>query len=216
MVLANWPAHLRGLGGDPWRWIIGTFVAIFAAVFLAEGEAFRRPGRALHRLGLAVWLVAYLGLLPCFLVQLRWIPGWHGTLALALAIFVPKLGDVGAFTVGTIFGRHRMTPVLSPRKTWEGALGCVAAAVLAAIGINALSLLVTPEKLLLGWFSAAGFGLTVGVTAMLGDLMASLIKRDCETKDSSNVLPGFGGVLDLLDSVIFSAPVAYLWLAGRG
>ena len=100
-----------------------------------------------------------------------------------------------------------MAPVLSPKKTWEGAAGGMAAAVAAAIGINRFG------PILSGIAAEVGFGITVGFAAMLGDLAESLIKRDCGRKDASQAVPGFGGVLDILDSILFAAPVAYCWLA---
>jgi phosphatidate cytidylyltransferase len=210
MLLANWPAHLFP-GTDPWHWILGAFLFIFLALFVAEGEAFRKPGGAVARLGLSLLLLCYLGLLPAFLVQLRWLDGWEGTVALALAIFVPKLGDVGAFFVGRTFGRSRMTPVLSPGKTWEGFLGGMLVAVAVAVGLNQLSSWLLEKGTILSWSAAVGFGITVGLMGVLGDLMESLIKRDVQKKDASNLVPGFGGLLDVLDSVLFSAPVAYAW-----
>lgn len=222
LALANW-APLLGWGGDAWHWIFGTFLVSFLALFLAEAEAYRKPGGTVVRLGFSLLVVGYLGLLPPFVVQLRWMfeasavvapqHNWDGTIALAMAIFVPKLGDVGAYVVGRIFGRNRMTPVLSPGKTWEGFAGGLAAAVLATLGLNALSLYLDPAGPLLNWLAALGFGITVGIMAALGDLVESLIKRDCEKKDASNLVPGFGGVLDVLDSILFSAPVAYAWFA---
>jgi phosphatidate cytidylyltransferase len=122
---------------------------------------------------------------------------------------VPKCGDIGAYFTGRLLGRHRMTPVLSPKKTWEGAAGGLAAAVLAAIGIDRLG----PEAGLRGdWVREVLFGLSLGVAGMFGDLAESLIKRDCRQKDASHVVPGFGGVLDVVDAVLFAAPVAYWWL----
>lgn len=212
LVLANWPAHLLQWS-NAWHWVFGVFLIVFLVLFLAEGEAFRKPGGAVMRLGLSLLVVCYLGLLPAFVIQLRWLPGWQGTLALAMTIFVPKLGDVGAFFVGRAFGRNRMTPVLSPGKTWEGFAGGLAVAVLVALLLNAVSLYVLTNGPLLNWPSAVGFGISVGIMGVLGDLMESLIKRDVEKKDASNLVPGFGGVLDVLDSVLFSAPVAYAWFA---
>jgi phosphatidate cytidylyltransferase len=104
-----------------------------------------------------------------------------------------------------------MTPILSPKKTWEGAAGGLVAAMVTAIAIEALAITAALERNL---FSAAGFGLVVGMVAMIGDLMESLIKRDCEKKDASQIVPGFGGVLDVLDSILFSAPLSYWWLQG--
>jgi phosphatidate cytidylyltransferase len=165
---------------------------------------------------LTVWIVGYLGLLPSFLTQLRWLDGtasgsndqW-GAVAIAMAIFVPKVCDIGAYFTGRFLGRHRMTPILSPKKTWEGAAGGLVASVLTAIGIDRLGPTpVLQSDLIL----EVGFGITVGLVAMWGDLAESLIKRDCRQKDASQVVPGYGGVLDVVDSVMFAAPVAYWWL----
>ena len=214
VLLANWPAHLlpRDLEivHDSWLWVLGTFVAIVLAAFLVEMATFREPGGSVLRMALALWAVAYLGLLPSFLVQLRWWPGEtpldRGVAALALAIFVPKFCDIGAYFTGRLIGRHPMTPVLSPKKTLEGLAGGLALASLVAVAINRWQP-VLPSDL-----AAVGFGLTVGFAGVLGDLAESLIKRDCRQKDASRVVPGFGGVLDVLDSIVFAAPVAYCWL----
>ena len=137
---------------------------------------------------------------------LRWLPEGDGVPALSLAIFVPKCCDIGAYFTGRVLGCHRMSPILSPKKTWEGLAGGLTAAILVAVGLNRYKA-VLPNDLV-----AAGFGLTVGVAGVLGDLAESLIKRDCRQKDASQVVPGFGGVLDVVDSVVYAAPVVYLWL----
>jgi phosphatidate cytidylyltransferase len=102
-----------------------------------------------------------------------------------------------------------MTPVLSPKKTWEGAAGGLLLAVAATALIDRLGPVAVLGE---DWLREVGFGLSVGMTAMLGDLAESLIKRDCGQKDASQVMPGFGGVMDVVDSVIYSAPVVYWWL----
>lgn len=208
VLFAGWPAHL-GAGGDPWRWIVGAFTAVVLLAFIVEMITFRKRGEgAVVRLSLVVLLAAYLGLLPSFLAQLRWLPA--GGVALALAVFVPKANDVAAYTVGRLFGRHPMTPLLSPKKTWEGFVGGMLGGVLATFAI----LRFTESPLLpFGELGAVGFGLTVGLAGVLGDLAESMIKRDAGLKDASQTVPGFGGVLDVLDSILFAAPVAYCWLA---
>jgi phosphatidate cytidylyltransferase len=159
-------------------------------------------------------MTAYLGLLPSFLVQLRWLDAATTTprdarAALALAIFIPKCCDIGAYFTGRLLGRHPMSPLLSPKKTWEGLMGGLLLSATVAVAMNR-SLSVVPG----GDVSAAAFGLVVGGVGALGDLAESLIKRDCRRKDASNVMPGFGGVLDVIDSIVFAAPVAYYWLRG--
>jgi phosphatidate cytidylyltransferase len=187
-------------------------VILTLAAFLVEMAIFHEPGNSVARIALTLWVATYLGLLPSFLAQLRWLKGddpRYGTMALALAIFVPKVCDIGAYFTGRLLGRHSMTPVLSPKKTWEGAVGGLAAAAGTTIALDRLA----PVH----WLHedvplAVAFGITVGISAMLGDLAESLIKRDCGRKDASQVVPGFGGILDVVDSVIFAAPVVYLWL----
>jgi phosphatidate cytidylyltransferase len=216
LVLANWLAHLLPVEGTtPWSWIAGVFAGTVLAAFLLEMGTFREPGGVVARLALVAWTAAYLGLLSCFLAQLRWLPPLPGAkeanrggIALALAIFVPKMGDTGAYFTGRLLGRHKMAPVLSPKKTWEGAAGGMVWSITAAIGINRLG-----PALAGGWAAEVGFGLTVGLAGLLGDLAESLVKRDCQQKDASQVMPGFGGVLDVVDSILFAAPVAYVWLA---
>jgi phosphatidate cytidylyltransferase len=220
MVAANWLVHVPGPGREldpnPWFWIASAFGVVVLAAFLVEMATFREPGTSVARIALTVWVVAYLGLLPSFFAQLRWLGGTafgssanRATAALALAVFVPKGGDIGAYSIGRLLGRHRMTPVLSPKKTWEGAAGGLLTAVLVAVSIDRLGPAAVLEKDLL---REVGFGLSVGVAGMLGDLAESLIKRDCRQKDASHAVPGFGGVLDVVDAILFAAPVAYWWL----
>ena len=114
--------------------------------------------------------------------------------------------DSGAYFAGRSFGRTKMSPRLSPKKTWEGFAGGMIGGTLVAV-IVSLSAPIFPG----GVPEAVAFGLAIGVAGVLGDLAESLIKRDCQTKDASKNIPGFGGLLDVVDSVLFAAPVAYLW-----
>jgi phosphatidate cytidylyltransferase len=214
LVAVNWigpVAEHLGKNTDAWQWIAGLLAVILLGAFLWQISVFQIPG-AIDRIALVLLLAGYLGLLPCFLIQLRWRPsssigGGPGIVPLALAIFVPKCCDSGAYFTGRLVGKHRLAPTLSPKKTWEGAVGGLLAAVAAAIGINRI------HPILSSIGTEVGFGATVGLAAMFGDLAESLIKRDCGRKDASQVVPGFGGVLDILDSILFAAPVAYCWLA---
>jgi phosphatidate cytidylyltransferase len=217
LIVANWLPHLLPTAGpDPWFWVAGTFAGVVLAAFVAEMAVFQGPGESVVRIALMVWVAAYLGLLPSFLAQVRWLAAGEGvdatqraTLALALTIFVPKCGDIGAYFTGRFLGRHRMTPILSPKKTWEGAAGGLIAAMLAAVGLDRLA----PGVLFRGgWLAAVGLGAVLALAGMVGDLAESLIKRDCRQKDASQVIPGFGGVLDVVDAILFAAPVSYWWL----
>ena len=223
VLLANWPAHLwRDLcGRDPLAIVLGAFTLVVMLAFLREMAVFRPTtenvspvGGVVVRIALLMWMTAYLGVLPSFLAQLRWPPSsmenseeYKGAAAMVLAIFVPKCCDIGAYFTGRLLGRHPMAPVLSPKKTWEGLCGGLLLSAVVAVAIN------RPLSVLRGGdLSAAGFGLAVGGIGALGDLAESLIKRDCRRKDASQVVPGFGGVLDVVDAIVFAAPVAYCWL----
>jgi phosphatidate cytidylyltransferase len=197
--------------GPAW-WVLSAFTIAVIAAFLVEMATFQEPGRSLPRLAMTVLTFAYLGVLPAFLAMIRTgtsaDPLRRGTFAIALAVFVPKVCDIGAYFTGRFFGRHKMAPVLSPKKTWEGAAGGLLTAVLLTIAINSYGAVISG-----GLFAEIAFGLIVGTAGMLGDLAESLIKRDCAIKDASQTVPGFGGVLDVVDAILFAAPVVY-WLLG--
>ncbi len=218
VVLAGWPAHLGWMNvGQPWRTVASAFAVVVLAALLYEMSTYREPGSSVTRSALLVWMVGYLGLLPCFFAQLRWwppdggvgTPDLRGEAALALTIFVTKSADIGAYFTGRLIGKHRMSPVISPKKTWEGLAGGVVLSIVVAVALNRLVAPVLGSDI-----RAAGFGVVVGLAGVLGDLAESLIKRDCRQKDASRRVPGFGGVLDVVDSVLFAAPVAYWWLLG--
>jgi phosphatidate cytidylyltransferase len=213
VIAANWPAHLPVTalpGVGPWWWVAAAFAGFVLAAFVVEMAIVEAPGTSVLRIALAVWLVAYLGLLPSFLAQVRWLGerGTDGLMALLLAIFVPKCADIGAYCTGRLIGRHPMTPLLSPKKTWEGAAGGLVFAVAAAVALDRLG----PAPMLRHDVRMElGFGVTLAVAGMLGDLAESLIKRDVRQKDASQAVPGFGGVLDVVDALLFAGPVAYVW-----
>ncbi len=192
--------------------MIGIVAAVVIAAFLQEMALYREPGEATARVARAAFVVIYLGVLASFLIQLRWLPDLAGDLnrsrhALLLTVFVPKCGDIGAYCTGRLFGRHKMTPLLSPKKTWEGAVGGIVLAAVTAIGVCAFGY--RPDF----WIAKAiTLGVVLAIAGMLGDLAESLIKREGQKKDASQAVPGFGGVLDVIDSVLFAAPVSYFWL----
>jgi phosphatidate cytidylyltransferase len=138
-------------------------------------------------------------------------------LALLSLLVIVKTADTGAFAFGKSFGRHKMTPALSPGKTWEGSIGGLATAGLASWAMFHFA---GPELVGTGYvepplLAALAYGLLLGVAGIIGDLAESLLKRDMERKDSSSWLPGLGGVLDIIDSVLVAGPVAWLcWVFG--
>ncbi|MGE5308874.1 MAG: phosphatidate cytidylyltransferase [Deltaproteobacteria bacterium] len=137
-----------------------------------------------------------------FLVKIRLLDNGWGLLT--SLIIMTKLADVGAYLIGSRFGSHLLIPRISPNKSIEGALGGLAFSVLGAFACQGM--------LPFSYWQLTIIGLMIGVVGQLGDLSESLMKRDCEIKDSSDVIPGIGGVLDLIDSLLFTAPVFYFYI----
>ena len=124
-------------------------------------------------------------------------------------IAVTKFSDMGAYLTGSAIGRHLMSPHISAKKTWEGFFGALAFSLLASLGLYKLM----PGHLsALSWTHATVLGLLLGFAAVIGDLAESIVKRSTDTKDSGNLLPGIGGALDLVDSLLFTAPLLFFYL----
>ena len=193
-----------------WALALGVLI-----IFTAEMRRFNKPGGALGNIAVGVFCLIYVGLMRTFAIQIRLF--W-GVGAVAAWIISVKMGDIGAYTVGRLFGQTKMSPTISPGKTVEGALGAMLFALIGSwISFHGIVQLAPPyvaglPGLANGWFI---FGLLMGAVGMLGDLAESLLKRDVGCKDSSAWMPGFGGVLDILDSLLLSAPIAWFcWLLG--
>lgn len=171
----------------------------------------RRTEGAIAAGAIALLSFLYLGVMPGFLIVMRCeFSVW----SMALVVLTVKVADVAAYFTGRWLGRHRLNTWLSPGKTWEGTAGGVLVAGLALPGAVVLG---EAMGLSLGFESPSvasliGAGLLVAVAGQMGDLLASLIKRDAGHKDSGRGVPGFGGVLDVVDSAMLAAPIAY-WLA---
>jgi phosphatidate cytidylyltransferase len=217
-------AHSRASPAAAIGWAGATFMAAVLILFVDEIAAYRSRARSLERLSVSVFILAYLGLPLAFMVSLRLIclenlgPEQKGLAHLGIVpllsmIAVVKGGDTAAYLVGSTVGRHRMTPLLSPGKTWEGAAASLVGALAAAW---LLLVAARPAGSLQPWGGWLAYGLIVGVAGMIGDLAESLLKREAGAKDSGGSLGGLGGVLDLVDSMLLAAPVAWLlWAAGR-
>jgi phosphatidate cytidylyltransferase len=124
-------------------------------------------------------------------------------------VLVTKFSDMGAYLTGSLIGKHPLVPHISPKKTWEGFFGALAFSVGGGCALVAL----LGERLsLLSYTHAAILGLVLGFAAVVGDLAESLLKRSCGVKDSGRFLPGIGGALDLIDSILFTAPMMFFYL----
>lgn len=124
-------------------------------------------------------------------------------------IAVTKFSDMGAYLTGSAIGRHLMVPQISAKKTWEGFFGALAFALFCSL---ALFRLMPGHLAMLNWTHATILGLLLGFAAVIGDLAESIIKRSTGVKDSGNLLPGIGGALDLIDSLLFTAPLMFFYL----
>jgi phosphatidate cytidylyltransferase len=179
-----------------------TFVVCFSvlAVFLWQGLAFAAVG-AFANCGANLLAMAYLGALASFVIAVRID---FGPIAFLMYIFVVKCADIGAYTTGRLFGRHKFSPVLSPKKTWEGMAGAVVFASVVS------SIFALASDIMLLW-QAILFGVVFAFLGQFGDLAESMLKRAAEQKDASNSVPGFGGVLDVIDSPLATGVFAYLF-----
>jgi phosphatidate cytidylyltransferase len=180
------------------------FLLSFAlmACFLYQRIRYGLSG-VLVNCGAACFSIIYLGLLGAFApaTYIDFGP-WH----LLMLIFVVKCSDIGAYTAGRLFGKHKFSPVISPKKTWEGMAGGVVLAALTAVAFAVFCDIMS-------WRLAIVFGVIFAFLGQLGDLAESMLKRDAETKDSSNSVPGFGGILDVVDSILITAPFGYLFFS---
>ncbi|HEX2773245.1 MAG TPA: phosphatidate cytidylyltransferase [Micromonosporaceae bacterium] len=187
--------------GGPDALTLGLLVTVVAAVLwrLADGLAgFRRDAAA------AVVIAVYVPFLAGFAAMLA-VPSdgqWRVLVTLAAVV----LSDTGGYAAGVFLGKHPMAPTVSPKKSWEGFGGSVVAAATGSAVLLFFLLDLDP------WWGAL-FGLAVCGTAVLGDLGESMLKRDLGIKDMSNLLPGHGGLMDRLDSILFAVPTAYLILS---
>jgi len=190
-------------------WVLAVVAVATGFILLGEMSRYEGPGGVLANAAAAVLALVYVGVMLDFALQLRL--GW-GVGALASWIITVKMGDVGAYTVGRLIGRRKLCPRLSPGKTIEGAIGAVVFACVAAWASLAW---LTPVAMACHPWAWLPYGLLLGLVGMLGDLAESMLKRDAGCKDSSRWMPGFGGVLDILDSLLLSAPLAWLcWSLG--
>lgn len=201
--------------------ILGTvLVGLFLASLIRHSWNARTQG-AVAAAGVTMFTMIYLGFLPGFYILIR---RWHDAWIIAGILLVTKSCDIGAYFTGRALGRHKLIPWLSPGKTWEGLIGGVTLSTVVAVLLTMLAnhlqvsghyvktegmRLFNPVDYPL-WAAAAG-GLLLGVVGQFGDLCASLFKRDAGIKDSGSLIPGFGGVLDVVDSPLGVAPLAY-WL----
>ena len=185
---------------------------ILYAVIICLLELFRNNGSAIYNLSGTLFGVIYMGLFAASLVGLReFYPPFEaqynngGFLVISLLVSI-WICDSAAYYGGTALGKHKLFPRVSPKKSWEGAIFGFVFAVITMIAAKFIVLD------FLDWNTIIALGVIIGIIGQLGDLVESLLKRDAQVKDSSNIIPGHGGIFDRFDSLLLAAPVIFLFL----
>ena len=193
--------------------VIDNYLILMAiAAALSVIELFRNRDSAILNLGGTLLVIFYIGLFSSALISLRefYPASQHdyskGGLIIISIFATIWICDSAAYYIGTAFGKHKLFPRVSPKKSWEGAIAGFVFSIIAMV----IGKFVVVE--FLSWNSIIGIGIIVGVLGQIGDLIESLFKRDSGVKDSSNLIPGHGGIFDRFDSLIFSAPFILILL----
>lgn len=193
---------------------VTALVVVTLVAFLIPLRRQVEGKKTLTEVAVTVLGFVYVAVLFSFMMRLLFVPQLEGNVPGAWLVLwlvaVTKFTDMGAYITGSLIGKHKMIPHISPAKTWEGFAGALLFSQLAACGLYAMM----PDALsvLGGWGSVVILALVLALLAVVGDLAESVIKRSIGVKDSGNTLPGIGGALDLIDSLCFTAPVLYFYL----
>lgn len=193
--------------------VLGAGLVLF---FLVH---FRDPENALFHVAVEFFGVCYVAVPLGFLLTILYYPsqavmGQDGRWWLAYTLVVTKITDVGAYFVGRLWGKHKLAPVLSPKKTVEGAVAGFICAIAASFFIYFVGRSISPGAFSLTAIEAVILGACMGIFGQIGDLSESLLKRDAVVKDS-NQLPGLGGILDMIDSLLLTSPLLYIFLKAK-
>lgn len=217
--------------------VIGGLVLMFSTFFYLTSGIVRHPSKAndfetgiliLFVLGLCVrqfvsksnvngiqaiattlFGLMYVPWLLNFIQKINFFPDAEGRYYVLFFVLVTKFSDMGAYCTGTLIGKHKMIPRISPGKTWEGFAGAIVVSTGASLVFGHIF---SSHMIGMQWFHALILGILLSVTAVIGDLIESLFKREAGVKDSGTLFPGMGGILDIIDSILFNAPIMYLYL----
>ncbi|HVT88473.1 MAG TPA: phosphatidate cytidylyltransferase [Tepidisphaeraceae bacterium] len=191
-----------------------AFIIVGVMLWAAARRALRRQTQeAITHMAGTLLATLYLGGLGWFLMALRVKHSAHPgrfngtTMVIVMILLVVKCTDIGAFFGGRAFGKRKLILWLSPGKTWEGLFfGLLTAGAVGALCARWIN----PPNYQMAWWKGVIFGIVIGAIGQIGDLLESMMKRDAEVKDSGSLIPGFGGILDVIDSPLLAAPFAYL------
>ena len=200
-----------GIYGTPAR--VNDFETGFLILFvlgLCLRQFFSRSNTAgILAISTTLFGLMYVPWLLNFIQKINFFPGVEGHFYLLYFVLITKFSDTGAYAVGSLIGKHKMIPRISPGKTWEGFGGAIFLSTTASlVFVHFLGGKMTG----MNWKHAVILGVLLSVCAVIGDLIESLFKREAGVKDSGRFFPGIGGILDLLDSLLFNAPIMYLYL----
>ncbi len=160
---------------------------------------------AIKNISVTIFGILYVFFLLSFAFTLRYLP--HGICIFIMVLLISKFGDIGGYLFGRKYGKHKLVEFISPNKTIEGACFSLISSTAVAVIFNLI-----PQTRVMSLPWSIAFGITVGFSSMLGDLAESLLKRDVQVKDSGQMVPAFGGVLDIIDCLLISMPAAYYFL----
>ena len=197
------PLVVHDAGGGTRAGEVLFIVLACFGLFLIQFLRSENP-KALEGIALTLFSILYIGWFMSHFIKLRFLPEGH--LWILYLIAVTKSGDIAAYLVGSLWGRHSLIPHISPKKSVEGTIAGLAA----SVGVSVAFAGHLPAAWSVPYLAATG--LVTGIIAQCGDLSESLIKRYCGAKDSGRVVPGFGGLLDVLDSLLFTAPLFYFFV----
>ena len=200
-----------GTSGSPAR--VNDFETSFLILFvlgLCLRQFFSRSATTgMVAISTTLFGLMYVPWLLNFIQKINFFPRVEGHYYLLYFVLITKFSDTGAYVVGSLIGRHKMIPRISPGKTWEG----VAGAIVVTTAASLLFVYFLGRHMAgMTWTHAVILGVLLGVCAVVGDLIESIFKREAGAKDSGRFFPGIGGILDLVDSLLFNAPIMYLYL----
>jgi phosphatidate cytidylyltransferase len=206
----NVTGHL-GTSGSPAR--VNDFETSFLILFvlgLCVRQLFSKKNAAgIVAISTTLFGLMYVPWLLNFIQKITYFPDVQGKIFLIYFVLVTKFSDTGAYAVGSLIGKHKMIPRISPGKTWEGFGGAI---FLSTAGSLIFVHFFGARMAGMNWVHAVILGVILSCTAVIGDLIESLFKREAGVKDSGHFFPGIGGLLDLLDSLLFNAPIMYVYL----
>ena len=186
-----------------------SFLILFVLGLCIRQFVARNNSAGIASISVTLFGLMYVPWLLNFIQKINFFPNVDGHYYLLYFVLITKFSDTGAYSVGSLIGKHKMIPRISPGKTWEGFFG----AIVVSTGASLLFVHLANDKMpAMNWIHAVILGVLLSIAAVIGDLIESLFKREANVKDSGRFFPGIGGILDLLDSLLFNAPIMYMYL----